>query len=47
MLGRYLAVGAVDTADPAEARVWLEQAVAQGNADAAEDLAALPPPAPA
>ena len=45
MLGRYLARGLAGPRNPAEARVWLERAVAQGLTDAKADLAALPAPA--
>ncbi len=44
MLARYLASGAAGEPDPAEARVWLERAVAQGVAEAQDDLATLPSP---
>jgi TPR repeat protein len=44
MLGRYLARGLVNPADPETARRWLERALAQGVAEARGDLAALPPP---
>jgi len=44
MLGRYLARGLVDEADPEAARVWLERAAAQGLTDARADLASLPTP---
>ena len=47
MLGRYLARGLAGKADPAEARIWLERAAAQGLDEARGDLAALPAPAPA
>ena len=41
MLGRYLANGAAGDPDPAEARVWLERALAQGISDAESDLRGL------
>jgi uncharacterized protein len=44
MLARYLAGGVAGDPDLAEARSWLEQAVAQGVAEAQDDLATLPPP---
>jgi TPR repeat protein len=50
MLGRYLARGVAGDRDAAEARVWLDRALAQGHAEAAADIAALgpvPEPAPA
>ena len=45
MLGRYLVAGVVDPPNLLEAREWLEQAVAQGIAEAQSDLASLPAPA--
>ena len=39
MLGRYLASGAAGEQNPAEARMWLERAVAQGVPEAEADLA--------
>ena len=51
MLGRYLARGLAGVTDLAQARRCLEQARAAGAAEAAEELARLPPmgvaPAPA
>ena len=47
MLGRYLARGLAGDRNPAEARVWLERAVAQGLAEARNDLDALPAAEPA
>jgi TPR repeat protein len=44
MLGRYLARGLVDPANPEQARVWFERALAQGVAEVRADLAALPTP---
>jgi hypothetical protein len=44
MLGRYLARGLVDPANPDEARLWLDRALAQGLAEVRADLAALPAP---
>jgi TPR repeat protein len=46
MLGRYLARGLAGRRDSQEARQWLERAVAQGLAEAQQDLAALPTIAP-
>jgi hypothetical protein len=43
MLGRFLMRNVAGEHNPAEARVWLERAVAQGLQDAKADLAALPP----
>ena len=43
MLGRHLAAGAAGEPDSAEAKAWLERAVAQGIAEAEQDLAALSP----
>ena len=43
MLGRFLLRNVAGDHNPAEARVWLERAVAQGLQDAKADLAALPP----
>jgi TPR repeat protein len=43
MLGRYLARGLGGERDIAEARVWLERALAQGLEEARPDLASLPP----
>ena len=45
MLGRYLAEGAAGKPDPSEARLWFEQATAQGIEEAQADLAALRAPA--
>ena len=45
MLGRYLAEGAAGEPNPAEARLWFEQAAAQGIEEAQADLAALHAPA--
>ena len=45
MLGRYLAEGAAGNPDRAEARLWIEQAAAQGIEEAQADLAALHAPA--
>jgi hypothetical protein len=45
MLGRYLAEGAAGEPNPSEARLWFEQAAAQGIEEAQADLAALPAPA--
>jgi TPR repeat protein len=42
MLGRYLARGLVESPNPAEARQWLEKALAQGLTEAEADLAELP-----
>jgi len=39
MLGRYLARGVAGESNPAEARLWLERAMAQGVLDAQSDLA--------
>jgi len=44
MLGRYLARGLAGEHDVAQARRWLERAVAQGLKEAHRDMAALPPP---
>ena len=44
MLGRYLVRGAAGEPNKAEAREWLERAVAQGIADAQSDLTALAEP---
>jgi uncharacterized protein len=44
MLARYLAGGVAGDPDLVEARSWLERAVAQGVAEARDDLAALPAP---
>jgi uncharacterized protein len=44
MLARYLADGVGGDRDLTEARSWLDQAVAQGVAEAQDDLATLPPP---
>jgi hypothetical protein len=41
----YLATGAAGEPKPTEARMWLEQAVAQGIAEAQQHLEALPTPA--
>jgi TPR repeat protein len=41
MLGRYLARGLAGEYDPEQSRHWLKKALAQGQADAAQDLAAL------
>jgi len=41
MLSRYLAHGAAGEPNLAEARQWLEQAVAQGIEEAQTDLSAL------
>jgi TPR repeat protein len=46
MLGRYLRDGVAGDPNPEEAREWLERAVAQGVADAQQDLAELSPPPP-
>ena len=46
MLGRYLASGVAGESNRAEAREWLERAIAQGVADAQDDLADLSPAAP-
>jgi TPR repeat protein len=43
MLGRYLARDLAGMRDPAQARHWPEQARARGIAEAAAELAALPP----
>jgi uncharacterized protein len=43
MLGRYLSRNLAGELDIAQARKWLERAVAQGLQDAKPDLAALPP----
>ena len=43
MLGRYLKSGVASEPNPAKAREWLERAVAQGVADAQQDLAELSP----
>jgi TPR repeat protein len=45
MLGRYLSRNLAGEFDMAQARKWLERAVAQGLQDAKADLAALPPAA--
>jgi TPR repeat protein len=47
MLGRYLASGTAGNQDIEAARVWLLKAQAAGIAEAANDLAALPPGTPA
>ena len=44
MLGRYLVRGAAGESNEAEAREWLERAVAKGIADAQSDLTALAEP---
>jgi TPR repeat protein len=41
MLARYLASGAAGEKRPAEARTWLERAVAQGVPEAESDLAEM------
>jgi TPR repeat protein len=43
MLGRYLARNLAGETNIPEARRWLEQARSQGVAEAANDIAALPP----
>ena len=45
LLWRYLASGAAGDRDVAEARLWLERALAQGVTEAAADLAELRSPA--
>ncbi|MGA7866209.1 MAG: hypothetical protein WCA23_19840, partial [Stellaceae bacterium] len=45
MLGRYLAEGVAGEPDPAEARLWFEQAAVQGIEEAQSDLATLHAPA--
>jgi TPR repeat protein len=42
MLGRYLLNGLAGDLNPAEGRMWLERAVAQGIADAEHDLNTAP-----
>jgi TPR repeat protein len=42
MLGRYLSRGLGGQQDAAQARVWLEKALAQGLSEAQGDLDALP-----
>ena len=43
MLGRYLARGLAGEPDPAEAKTWLELALANGLEEARGDLAAAQP----
>ena len=43
MLGRFLLRNVAGEHNPAEARIWLERAVAQGLQDAKADLNSLPP----
>src|SRR5262249_29289095 len=44
MLGRYLSSGVAGQHDPAQARFWLERALAQGVSEAQPDLAELNEP---
>jgi len=44
MLGRYLARGVAGERNPAEARLWLERALAQGIPEAEADLVELTAP---
>ena len=41
MLGRYFARGLAGEIDPKQARHWLNQALANGQAEASHDIAAL------
>jgi TPR repeat protein len=46
MLGRYLYRGLAGQRDLAQARVWLEKAIAQGLQEVKAELASLPPAPP-